>query len=145
MRKFYKKWSNNIIIIIFNKVFKWIIFAISYFFRDQSFININTIYTIFFCFYFCRSRLLWFFCCQNLCYFHSFLYTMKKKSKKFIIMLVCVQWLYIVALFLLTWLKTTKNVYSNNDNVWYFFIKIISMKRDHENIFRFVSIHFMGD
>ena len=26
-----------------------------------------------------------------------------------------------------------------------FFIRIISMKRDHENIFIFVSIFFMGD
>ena len=43
---------------------------------------------------------------------------------------------------------TRKNVYShnnnnnNNNNVSCFFMRVISMKRGHENIFRFASILF---
>ena len=70
-----------------------------------------------FCFCLYRSHLFWFFCCWNLYCFHSFLYTMKKKSKRFfVIILVYVRWLYIFALCLLIWLMTTKNdvLYENH-------------------------------
>ena len=69
-----------------------------------SFLETNILLTLIssilniFCFY-CRSHFFWYFCCWNLCSFRSFLYTVKKKVKKFLIIIrVHIHWLYILLL-----------------------------------------------
>ena len=76
---------------------------------------------------------------------HSYTLWRKKLKNIFIIILVYVQWLYIVALCLLIWLKATKNVYSHNDNnVWCFFYKNLLVWKEITRIFSDLWVYFYG-
>ena len=63
-----------------NKAFKRIIFTIFSFFRDQYFININIVYIKYFFVFVVEVTFFYFFCRRNLCYFHSFFYSVKKRK-----------------------------------------------------------------
>ena len=104
-------------------------------FSETSILSTSILFILIFfvCFCYCRSHFFWFFCRRNLCYFHLFLYSVKKKSKIFLIIIIGICALIIHFCFvLIDSINVYRNVYYHNNDVcleicMMVFMRIISM------------------
>ena len=104
-------------------------------FSETSILSTSRLFILIFfvCFCYCRSHFFCFFCGRNLCYFHLFLYSVKKKSKIFFIIIIGIRALVIHFCFvLIDSINVYRNVYYHNNDVcleicMMVFMTIISM------------------